>query len=221
MLLLFIPGKCCENSDVFSCLHTEINFTKTNSWVPWLCCTRRGRFRYVTLFSLTQMWKRGITHTSVTDFIVLQFKCKRILVREDDKCLDFKLLFVILTAAFLVLMFWCTGGYGTVYRVKRKNDDQLFAIKCILPFSSIWRERNVLVVDSWSKWRIVSKSWRFPLSSSCVTRLTNFIPDEQGTLSAGPLEKTTPEYVNHEIKMLQKVGYVSLFGSFGINLQSG
>lgn len=44
-----------------------------------------------------------------------------------------------------------SGGYGTVYRVKRKNDDQLFAIKC-------------------------------------------------------PLEKTTPEYVNHEIKMLQKVG---------------
>jgi hypothetical protein len=27
-------------------------------------------------------------------------------------------------------------------------------------------------------------------------------------ISAGPLEKTTPEYVNHEIKMLQKVGYV-------------
>lgn len=42
---------------------------------------------------------------------------------------------------------------------------------------------------------------------------SNFIPDEHGTLSAGPLEKTTPEYVNHEIKMLQKVGYVSLFES--------
>ncbi|KAG0598329.1 hypothetical protein M758_12G064100 [Ceratodon purpureus] len=44
-----------------------------------------------------------------------------------------------------------SGGYGTVYRVRRKRDNQLFAIKC-------------------------------------------------------PLEKTTPEYVNHEIKMLQKVG---------------
>jgi hypothetical protein len=26
-----------------------------------------------------------------------------------------------------------TGGYGTVYRVKRKGDGQLFAIKCNLP----------------------------------------------------------------------------------------
>ncbi|CAM6041762.1 unnamed protein product [Sphagnum compactum] len=44
-----------------------------------------------------------------------------------------------------------TGGYGTVYRVKRKGDGQLFAIKC-------------------------------------------------------PLEKTTLNYVNHEIRMLQRVG---------------
>ncbi|CAK9869548.1 unnamed protein product [Sphagnum jensenii] len=44
-----------------------------------------------------------------------------------------------------------TGGYGTVYRVKRKGDGQLFAIKC-------------------------------------------------------PLEKTTLNYVNHEIRMLQIVG---------------
>lgn len=52
--------------------------------------------------------------------------------------------------------------------------------------------------------------------------LLTYFPDEHGFLSVGPLEKTTPEYVNHEIKMLQKVGYVScssLTGILGIRVR--